>query len=178
MPQFPPSYYVSVATRGPWWTEEDPSLRVPRRSGSPAAIWTAGEGPSVLLLAPDAGTHHTWAPLSPRLRRHFTLHAMDRAATTFADDVDQVTTAATAVGATYLVGFADDSAVLREAARRACDVRQVLVLATPGEAVADEQLDPEFMRHVEVSSSAVASLTDEDAARLLDNLRDQEGEWS
>ncbi|SFO28395.1 hypothetical protein SAMN05216207_104135 [Pseudonocardia ammonioxydans] len=171
MTQVPPTYYASVAVRGPWWTDEEPSLRVPRTSGgAPAAIWTAGRGPSVLLVAPDAGLHDLWSPLSPLLRDRVTVHALDRSGLSHTDDVEQVTVAAEAVGAEYLAGFADDLALLREVGRRAAPVRSVAVLVEPGEAVAEELRAPAFMRRVEVSSRVVAELTEADARRLVDVL--------
>lgn len=170
-PRLPPAYYASVAVRGPWWTDYEPSLRVPGLSGgSPAAIWTAGEGPDVLLVAPGTGTHDLWSPLSPLLREHCTIHAMDRAGGSLDDDVDQVVTAATAVGARYMVGFADDTAVLRAAALRCPQIRRVLVLTPPGEVSIDEHLEPGLMRQVTVSSRDAGALTDADAWRLIDNV--------
>ncbi|RBM17732.1 hypothetical protein DI005_20895 [Prauserella sp. PE36] len=171
MTQVPPTYYAPVVVRGPWWTDEEPSLRVTRTSGGAAvAIWTAGEGPSVLLVAPDAGLHDLWSPLSPLLRDRVTVHALDRSGLSYADDVEQVAVAATAVGAEYLAGFADDLALLRDAGRRAGSVRAVAVLVVAGEAVADELLDPDLMGRVEVSSRVVSDLTEADAQRLLDVL--------
>jgi hypothetical protein len=171
--RIPPTHYASVTVRGPWWTDYEPSLRVPRKSGgSPASIWTTGDdGPNVLLVAPDAGTHDLWVTLSLWLRDWCTVHAMDRAGESFGDDVDQVATAADAVAAEYLVGFADDAAVLREATLRAKTVRRVLVLTAPGEPRRDGQLDAVFMRCVPVSSRDVGAFKHADAQRLIDSLR-------
>lgn len=171
MSQLPPAAYVSVAVRGPWWTDEEPSLRVPRASGEfPVSIWTTGEGPDVLLVAPDEGAHDLWSPLSPLLGDSLTVHALDRFSVSFADEVDQVRVAADAVGAEFLAGFADDLALLRDAGRRASSVRRVLVLTGPGEASAGAPLDPGFMSCIEMSSRAISKLTPTDAQRIIDNL--------
>lgn len=170
-PRLPPAYYASVAVRGPWWTDYEPSLRVPGLSGgSPAAIWTAGDGPDVLLVAQGTGEHDLWSPLSPLLREHCTIHAMDRAGGSIDDDVDQIVTAATAVGARYMVGFADDVAVLRAAALRCPQIRRVLVLTSQAEAVTDEYPEPGLMRPVAVSSRDARALTSADARLLIDNV--------
>lgn len=168
--QPPSSYGVAVVTRGPWWTEEDPSLRVPRQTGPPAAIWTVGDGPNVLMVAPASGHHDVWAPIAGRLREFCTVHAIDRAGTSFADDVDHLSTAADAVGAGYLVGYAIDAEVLRETARRTHGVRRVLVLVAPGAAV-QGRADPMLEARVDVSANRAEALTADDAERLLENLR-------
>lgn len=170
MRRLPSDYGASVVTRGPWWTEEDPSLRVPRRAGRPVAIWTVGEGPNVLLVAPGSGRHDVWAPISVQLRESCTAHAIDRAGTSFADDVDHLSTAADAIGARYLVGYALDAEVLRETARRAQGVRRVLVLVPPG---ADMQgkADPLVEAWVDVSANNAEALTEDDAARLREKLQ-------
>lgn len=175
MPELPPAYYASVALRGPWWTDEEPSLRVPRVSGgTPASIWTTGEGPNVLLVPPNAGSasHDLWSPLLPVLGKQFTVHAMDRSGVSLADDLEHVTVAADAIGADYLAGFADDIVLLRDAGRQAQRVRRAVVLAFRGEAVATDLLDPGFMCCVELFSGAIAELTAADAQRLADNLNE------
>jgi pimeloyl-ACP methyl ester carboxylesterase len=170
--RLPPAHDASVVTRGPWWTHLEPSLRVPRRSGDPAAIWTAGEGPSLLLVPPAGGSHDVWAPISVSLRASCTVHALDRGATAlFADDVDLVATAAGAVGACFVAGYADDAAVLREAVRRTPVVRRALVLSSSSGPRAAEQLDERFMVCVEVSAAGPEALTGDDAARMIDSLR-------
>ena len=171
MSQLPPAHYAAVNTPGAWWTELEPSLRVPRMSGQPAAIWTTGEGPSLLLVPPGGGYHDVWATVSEPLGVSCTVHALDRNATTsFADDVDLVTTAARAVGASFLAGYTDDTAVLREAARQTPIVRWALVLSSRGEARTEEQPDPQLIIQVAVSAPDPEALTRGDAARMIENL--------
>jgi hypothetical protein len=170
--QLPPGSYASVVTPGPWWTQVEPSLRVPRITGSPAAIWTTGEGPSLLLVPQAEDSHDVWATVSEPLGASCTVHALDRATTTsFTDDVDLVATAAAAVGACFLAGYTDDAAVLGEAARRTPAVRRVLVLCPSGDARAEEQPDPHVMVRVAVSSADPDALTRTDAAQMIENLR-------
>lgn len=171
MGPLPPACYASVITPGPWWTGPEPSLRVPRVTGCPAAIWTVGDGPNLLLVPPGAGSHDVWAPLSPHLRESCTVHALDRAGVSAADDVDHIATAADAVGALFLAGYADDATVLRDAARQTRCVRRVLVLFPPGEAPSGEQPDPALMARVPVSTPDPEVLTETDAARLTGKLR-------
>jgi hypothetical protein len=170
MRRLPADYGASVVTRGPWWTEEDPSLRVPRRTGYPVAVWTVGDGPNVLLAAPAPGRHDVWAPISVYLRESCTAHAIDRVGTSFADDVDHLSTAADAIGADCLVGYSMDAEVLRETARRARGVQQVFVLVPPGAAVRGHA-DPMLEVRVDVSTNRAEALTVADAARLLETLR-------
>jgi hypothetical protein len=55
-----------MADRGPWRTAEEASLRVSQVSGGlPVSIWTADEGPDV-LVAPDAESHNHEYPNSMR----------------------------------------------------------------------------------------------------------------
>lgn len=158
-PDLPPGHSAAVLTRGPWWTGEDPSLRVPRAAATPVAIWTVGEGPSLLLLAPAPCSHNAWAPFSLWLRETCTLHVIDRTSTSFADDVDRVVTAADAVGARYVAGFAADQPVLAAAARAAG--LRALVLAPPG-----------TTGHVPVSAGHPGALTATDASALIDTMKE------
>jgi pimeloyl-ACP methyl ester carboxylesterase len=169
--QLPPRHDAAVVTPGSWWTQLEPSLRVPRGTGHPAAIWTTGEGPSLLLVPPEGGSHDVWATISRPLAASCTVHALDRVTTTsFTDAVDLMATAAGAVGACFLAGYRDDAAALREAARRTPVVRRVLVLSTSRETRAERQLDPAFMVRVAVSIADPDALTAADADRIMENL--------
>lgn len=169
-PDLPPSYHVTVATRGPWWTAEDPSLRVPRPAGSAVRIWSAGDGPSLLLVPPAGCGHDAWACASPLLRGSFTLHAVDRPAASFADDADHLRTAADAVGARYLAGWADDVAVLSKAGACAAGVERVLVLL-PVYSRAPGPADSSPVDVVPVSASRAEELTAADADLIVSHLR-------
>jgi pimeloyl-ACP methyl ester carboxylesterase len=169
-PDLPPAYHVTVTTRGPWWTAEDPSLHIPRPAGGAVRIWSAGDGPS-LLLVPEAGCDHdAWAPASALLRGSFTLHAVDRPVTGFADDVDHLRTAADAVGARYLAGWAGDVAVLGEAAAGAASIERVLALQ-PGSSSAPGPAASPPVEVVPVSASSAEELTAGDAALVVRYLR-------
>jgi pimeloyl-ACP methyl ester carboxylesterase len=173
----PPANDAAVETPGPWWTELEPSLRVPRTAGHPAAIWSTGEGSSLLLVPPEGRSHDVWATVSEPLGASCTVHALDRTATTsFADDVDLVATAARAVGACFLAGYTDDAAVLREAASQTPVVRRALVLSSLGDARTEERMDPPLIVRVAVSAPNPAALTRVDAARMIETLRREPAE--
>ena len=175
--QLPPGHDASVVTPGPWWTQVEPSLRVPRVTGGPASIWTTGEGPSLLLVPPRGSPHDVWAAISRPLAESCTVHALDRVNTTsLTDEVDLVATAAGAVGACFLAGYADDAAVLREAARSTPVVRLALVLSSPAEPRAEERLDPAFMVRITVSTADPDALTQADADRMRENMPPEEAE--
>lgn len=46
--------------------------------GTTLAVWQRGSGPPLLLVHGTTADHSRWAPITPRLERHFTVHAMDR----------------------------------------------------------------------------------------------------
>ena len=57
---------------------EAPTRIVPSTDGTPIAVFTAGVGPSLILVHGAAADHTTFRVLGPLLATRFTIHAIDR----------------------------------------------------------------------------------------------------
>lgn len=170
-PALPPGCSVAVMTHGHWWTQDDPSLCIPRPDGNAVRVWCAGEGPSVLLVPPAARSHDVWAGACPSLAGSFTLHAVDRIAAPLDADAAHLVAAADAVGARRMLGWPADARVLCEAGARARGPVRVAVLVATG------TLAPEVaaMTAIPVSAPGVHEWTAADTAAIVERLDTAEG---
>lgn len=116
---------------GPWWTLDAPSLRLPGPTGRYVDVWTAGQGPSVLLVHGSDADHRMWQPLLPGLGARLTVHALQRRPGGPDAELVDLRTAVEGLGVRSVVAHGDAAALALGAA-----LPTTLLLAAPSDVAA------------------------------------------